>query len=110
MHAKRSGNTSWADKIDFRTTYWGTPGAYVEKSTLLALGRNVSGFELPEPLYENNTFDAEEPKNNEYDVVLAINLRKALTDVLKKQDDEDESDEEEDDEEGDDGDISFEDD
>ncbi|OAX81022.1 hypothetical protein ACJ72_04640 [Emergomyces africanus] len=74
---KRPGKT-WAGKNDSRTVPWGASGKYVGKSTLLALGRNVTGLELPEILYENTTFEAKESKESEYDVVLGTNLRQAL--------------------------------
>lgn len=94
LQAKRSGNTTWAEKIELRIVYWGASGKYVEKSTLLALGRNVTGFELPEALYENTTFEAKEPKQSECDIVLAMNLRQALREE-HQEDDMEEKDEEE---------------
>jgi hypothetical protein len=36
--------------METRKILWATPGAYLEKATLLVLGRNISGFELdPSP-------------------------------------------------------------
>jgi hypothetical protein len=46
------------------------------------LGRNISGFELPPPLYEGNTFDSKELTGDE-DLVLAMRLRNAMTESMK---------------------------
>lgn len=96
----RSGNTSWTERIDSRTVYWATPGKYVEKSALLAVGRNLTGFELPEALYENTTFEAKEPMESECDVVLAMNLRQALREENQENDMEEKGEEEEEEEDG----------
>ena len=56
LHAKMVGNRSWTDDIESQKIVWGRPGRYVEKSTLLSLGRSISEFELPLALYENTTF------------------------------------------------------
>ncbi|KAK2812582.1 hypothetical protein FQN50_001226 [Emmonsiellopsis sp. PD_5] len=85
LHAKKNGNTAWAERIDSKNVLWASPGPYLEKSTLLSLGRNISGFELPPPLYEDMTFDsAEPPKDANQDVVLSMRVREALIESVKR--------------------------
>jgi hypothetical protein len=69
---------SWARKIETSKVFWASPGPYMEKSALLALGRNISGLELPPALYEGNTFSLKEPPNTEDDLVLSLRLREAI--------------------------------
>ncbi|KAK2762298.1 hypothetical protein FQN54_001308 [Arachnomyces sp. PD_36] len=98
LNCKRTGNTEWTKKVDSKTVFWASPGEYLEKSTLLSLGRNISGFELPPPLYEGNTFDAPSAPDNDYEVAMSMKLRDALRETAKQKQcdsEEDDSSEEE---------------
>jgi hypothetical protein len=96
LNAKKSGNTTWADKVETKKILWATPGAYLEKSTLLVLGRNISGFELPPPLYEGMTFSDDGGERNEMEV--CVRVRQALIETGKQRvaEGEEEDEEEED--------------
>ncbi|EEP81646.1 predicted protein [Uncinocarpus reesii 1704] len=59
-------------------------GPYLEKSTLLSLGRNISGFELPPPIYEGNTFDGDKPDSENEDLALSALLRDAMIAMAKE--------------------------
>lgn len=102
LHAKKDGNQSWTEKVDNRTVFWATPGPWVEESTLLSLGRNISGFELPPSVYEGNTFKSTrkpEPVDENQNRILCTRVRKAIVVSLgdkEKEDEEDEEDEDED--------------
>ncbi|KAK2771292.1 hypothetical protein FQN53_005102 [Emmonsiellopsis sp. PD_33] len=101
LHAKKSGNTAWAERIDSRNVLWASPGPYLEKSTLLSLGRNISGFELPPPLYEDMTFDsAEPPKDATQEVVLSMRVREALIESVKRRESDESGEESLSDDEG----------
>lgn len=99
LNAKKDGNMQWVEKVESRKVLWASPGPYLEKSTLLALGRNISGLELPPSLYEENTFDGEEAPQDELGM-LAADLRTAL--ITSNKDENEDEEEEEDDEEDDD--------
>jgi hypothetical protein len=79
LHAKKDGNKAWVDKVDNRGVFWASPGPWVEKSTLLSIGRNISGFELPPSLYEGNTFTGEPCEATaDQDVLVCSRLRGAV--------------------------------
>jgi hypothetical protein len=78
LNAKRSGSTTWADKVE--KFLWATPGAYLEESTLLILGRNISGVELPPSLYEGMPFQTTEERG----IDISVHVRQALTETVKQ--------------------------
>ncbi|RMJ23805.1 hypothetical protein PHISP_05326 [Aspergillus sp. HF37] len=90
LHAKRDGNKGWVNKVDNRSVFWASPGPWLEKSTLLSIGRNISGFELPPSVYEGNTFtggahDATEGQ----DILVCSRLRDAAAESTRDPDDAD---------------------
>jgi hypothetical protein len=100
------GNTDWTSKVEKKSELWATPGNYLRKSTLLALARNISGFELPPSLYSSTTFEGTDespprPADEEDDIVLdlASDLRNAIIEGAKPKDSGDEGDSEDESEE-----------
>jgi hypothetical protein len=55
-----SGSIIFTEKVEQETSSWPSPGAYLRKSTLVTLARNISGFELPPSLVQDTTFDNRE--------------------------------------------------
>lgn len=76
---------------------WASPGPYLEKSMLCSLARNISGVELPPPLYEDTTFKSDQPAGSPEDLLLASSLREAtlLSAAGVQQDEEETNDSEE---------------
>lgn len=87
----------WVEAVEARKVFWASPGPYLEKSTLKALGRNISGVELPPSLYENETFESNAPPTINDDALLAGRLRDAMTSMAKRARGGDEDNEEEED-------------
>lgn len=96
LNAKRDGNKSWVDKIDGRHVFWASPGPYLEKSTLISLGRSISGFELPEALYKGNTFNGEPGLDTTegQEILLSSRLRDAIIESAKGPTDTDDEEDE----------------
>jgi hypothetical protein len=75
--------------VAVKRVFWGSPGEYLGKSTLLSLRRSISGFELPPLLYEDIMFTSEETtENNDYDLELSMYVRGALIETFKEGDKE----------------------
>ncbi|KAJ5378169.1 uncharacterized protein N7496_005578 [Penicillium cataractarum] len=55
IYAKQKGFKQFTDKVECRSTFWGSPGEYLEQSSLELLTRNV-GATLPRTI-ERNVFD-----------------------------------------------------
>ncbi|KLJ10678.1 hypothetical protein EMPG_13952 [Blastomyces silverae] len=88
LQAKIQGNVEWTEKIETTNAcdLWplSGPGGYLEKDTLRSITRNISGFELPASLYEELTFDGENPAMDpDYDTVLSMRLREVLISGMK---------------------------
>ena len=49
--------TPFTRKVETLHQFWPTPGAYLRRSMLSALARNISGVDLPESLVQDRTFD-----------------------------------------------------
>ncbi|KAJ5980278.1 hypothetical protein N7481_007576 [Penicillium waksmanii] len=56
LNAKRLGKTSAVRNIEQRR-FWPSDGAYLHRSTLVALARCISGSEIPPSLLHNMTFE-----------------------------------------------------
>ena len=100
LYAKKAGNTDWTERVENCNDFWPTSGPYVEKSTLQSLARNISGCQLPAPLYERATFE-EPDKDESQDLLLSSRLRSAIIESSKRSEEEDEEEEEEEEEEED---------
>lgn len=55
-----SASIIFTEKVEKENSFWPSPGSYLRKSTLVALARNISGFELPPSLVEHTTFENRE--------------------------------------------------
>jgi hypothetical protein len=69
--------------------FWPLPGEYLQKSTLQALARNISGLELPPPLIKETTFESSKITQDEEDICylphnFAERLLKVLTSTKRK--------------------------
>lgn len=100
LWAKQQGNQEWVEQIDNKGVFWASPGPYLEKSTLISLGRNISGFELPPSILESTTFDGPVPTKGDenQDLSVCIALREANMATSKAQEDEDGHEDEDEDE------------
>ncbi|KAJ5378170.1 uncharacterized protein N7496_005579 [Penicillium cataractarum] len=52
IHTKRKGFTAFTTQFENSSDFWGTPGEYVEKSSLNLLAKNV-GIKLPRAVMQN---------------------------------------------------------
>ncbi|KAJ9355899.1 hypothetical protein DTO280E4_6302 [Paecilomyces variotii] len=102
LNAKKSENTAFTSTVEGRDQFWASPGEYLEKSTLKALARNISGLELPPTLLQH-TFE-HAPKDELAADYVGISLSSLLRDAtvestkeLEAEDPFDEDEEENDD-------------
>ena len=63
--------------------FWPLPGEYLQKSTLQALARNISGLELPPPLIEDTTFESSRITQDEEDNMGLLLAAERLLKMLK---------------------------
>jgi hypothetical protein len=85
----------FTDEVEREKPFWPSPGPYLEKSTLVALARNISGCELPPALVEDTTFEARQefPRVSEVNSIMltAQSVIEAMTtSITAAQVDEDE--------------------
>ncbi|KAM5445498.1 hypothetical protein MaudCBS49596_007482 [Microsporum audouinii] len=73
LYAKKRGDTQWVENIESRKILWASMGPYLAVS----LGRDISGFELPNAFITGKTFDLPAPAP-ENDLALAASLRAAM--------------------------------
>jgi hypothetical protein len=88
IHAQKSGNTTFTNRVENKTDFWASPGPYLRKSTLISLARNISGCELPPPLLASTTFEKSEfnvssEEEDEISMTLASQLRDAVIQSAK---------------------------
>jgi hypothetical protein len=78
LYAKRNGNTSFPSKVESRSSFFASPGPYLRRSTLISLGRNISGVELPRSIFDDTTFENDEVVDSEtVGAMLSAQLRNA---------------------------------
>ncbi|EEQ32089.1 hypothetical protein McanCB56680_005637 [Microsporum canis] len=95
LYAKKRGNIQWAENIESRKVLWASMGPYLAKSTLISLGRSISGFDLPAALVEGKTFDCPSPTPApEEELALSASLRTAMIESVRATEDEDEDEDE----------------
>jgi hypothetical protein len=65
--------------LENKEVFWGSPGSYLRKSTLVSLARNISGLELPPSVYNDTTFEEATDAQNGQDALsqFAAQLRAA---------------------------------
>ncbi|KAM5432430.1 hypothetical protein MferCBS31731_007445 [Microsporum ferrugineum] len=84
LYAKKRGDTQWVENIESRKILWASMGPYLAVS----LGRDISGFELPNASIMGKTFDLPAPAP-ENDLALAASLRAAMIRSARAEDDTD---------------------
>jgi hypothetical protein len=83
----RTGKDEFLSELrEKENKFWPSPGAYLQRATLVALARNISGLDLPESMYTDTTFPAivggQDPL--ETALVLTSDLRKAILETMKR--------------------------
>ena len=82
----RKGNDEFISELQKKDEFWPSPGEYLQRATLVALAKNVSGLNLPESVLNDTTFDENIDDNNPLDtsMILAADLRDAALESVKK--------------------------
>ncbi|OJJ50661.1 hypothetical protein ASPZODRAFT_162606 [Penicilliopsis zonata CBS 506.65] len=85
LNAKRNNYWGFTSKVE-TGRFWPTLGPYLRRSTLVALGRCISGTELPQSLIEGNTFESEYDAAQDKDsgMILGADIREALEESIKE--------------------------
>lgn len=107
IHAQRTGNKEFIDKLKENYHFWASPGKYLEHETLVNLIHNISPFDgLPFSLYGGTTFfenySSEVPADDA--MLLTYDLKAAYAESAKRYIDD--GDEDGTEEEGDEADWS----
>ncbi|CRG92559.1 Pc12g04220 [Talaromyces islandicus] len=86
IHAKRTGNEEFISQLQQKDKFWASPGRYLQRATIVALARNISGLDLPESIYNDTTFpDAiSDQEAQDTAMILASDLRAAYVESVKK--------------------------
>ncbi|KUL89945.1 hypothetical protein ZTR_02890 [Talaromyces verruculosus] len=86
LHAMRKGNDEFISELQKKDEFWPSPGEYLQRATLVALAKNISGLNLPESVLNDTTFSENVDDNNPLNtsMILAADLRDAALESAKK--------------------------
>ncbi|KAJ5364218.1 uncharacterized protein N7496_009931 [Penicillium cataractarum] len=76
------GSRLFTDQVESEKAFWPSPGEYLEKSTLKALARNISGCELPASLTAHTTFESSGELSKASDVNAIMRTTQSIIDVI----------------------------
>lgn len=72
----------FTEKVEQENPFWPSPGAYLRKSTLMTLARNISGFELPPSLIQDTTFDNREESSGVFECNTVMLTAQEIIDAM----------------------------
>jgi hypothetical protein len=82
----RKGKDEFISELQRKEKFWASPGEYLQRATLVALAKNISGLCLPESIYHDTTFPGnvggQDP--SETAMILTSDLRNAALASVKK--------------------------